>query len=382
MRVAVTLLAALALAGCGRGSVATESPAAPPAPAGPPTIDIVKVVERPLDVALEMPGELSPYEEVAIVPRVTGYVKTIRVDRGSRVHAGELLAELEAPELLAQRAEAESKLQAAEALLSVARSKADADSSTFDKLKAASATPGVVAGNDVLLAQKAVEADRGQIASAERNIDAARQALNSVTQIQDYLKITAPFDGVVTERNVHAGALVGPAGGSAVPMLRVVNRNRLRLVVPVPEAYVAGATEGLSMPFTVQAYPGEVFTAKVARIAHEIDVKTRTMAVELDVANGDGRLAPGSFSQVRWPVRRKGPSMLVPSTSIASTTGRTFVIRIRDGKTEWVDVKTGLTSGPLVEVFGSLQAGDDVAVRGTDELRAGTQVRTKPGANS
>ena len=137
--------------------------------------------------ALEMPGELSPYEEVAIVPRVTGYVKTIRVDRGSRVHAGELLAELEAPELLAQRAEAESKLQAADALLGVARSKADADSSTFDKLKAASATPGVVAGNDVLLAQKAVEADRGQIASAERNVDAARQALNSVTQIQDYL---------------------------------------------------------------------------------------------------------------------------------------------------------------------------------------------------
>ena len=382
MRVLVPLLAALALTACGRRSAATESPAAPPAPAGPPTIDIVKVVEQPLDVTLEMPGELSPYEEVAIVPRVTGYVKTIRVDRGSRVRAGDLLAQLEAPELLAQRAEAESKLQAAEALLNVARAKADADSSTFDKLKAAAATPGVVAGNDVVIAQKAVEADRGQIASAERNVEAARQVLNSVTQMQDYLKITAPFDGVVTERNVHAGALVGPAGGTAAPMLRLVNRNRLRLVVPVPEAYMAGATEGLSMTFTVPAYPGESFTAKVSRVAHEIDVKTRTMAVELDVANGDGRLAPGSFCQVRWPVRRKSPSMLVPSTSIASTTGRTFVIRVRDGKTEWIDVKTGLTSGPLVEVFGNLQSGDDVAVRGTDELRAGTPVRTKQAANS
>jgi len=382
MRVLVPLLAALALTACGRRSAATESPAALPAPAGPPTIDIVKVVEQPLDVTLEMPGELSPYEEVAIVPRVTGYVKTIRVDRGSRVRAGDLLAQLEAPELLAQRAEAESKLQAAEALLNVARAKADADSSTFDKLKAAAATPGVVAGNDVVIAQKAVEADRGQIASAERNVEAARQVLNSVTQMQDYLKITAPFDGVVTERNVHAGALVGPAGGTAAPMLRLVNRNRLRLVVPVPEAYMAGATEGLSMTFTVPAYPGESFTAKVSRVAHEIDVKTRTMAVELDVANGDGRLAPGSFCQVRWPVRRKSPSMLVPSTSIASTTGRTFVIRVRDGKTEWIDVKTGLTSGPLVEVFGNLQSGDDVAVRGTDELRAGTPVRTKQAANS
>jgi RND family efflux transporter MFP subunit len=374
MRLAVLLLAALVV-GCGRGRAATDSPAASQAPAAPPAIEVARVVERPLAVTLDMPGELEPYQEVAIVPRVTGYVKTIRVDRGSRVRAGELLAQLEAPELLAQRAEAESKLQGAEALLGVARSKADADSGTFDRLKAASATPGVVAGNDVLIAQKSVEADRGQIASAERNVDAARQALNSVAQIQEYLRITAPFDGVVTERNVHAGALVGPTGGDALPMLRVVNRNRLRLVVPVPEAYVGGATEGLSMTFMVSAYPGEAFTAKVSRVAHEIDVKTRTMAVELDVANGDGRLAPGSFCQVRWPVRRKSPSMLVPTTSIASTTGRTFVIRVRDGKTQWVDVKTGLTSGELVEVFGELQPGDEVAVRGTDELRDGTQVR-------
>ena len=239
-----------------------------------------------------------------------------------------------------------------------------------------------MAGNDVLLAQKAVEGDRGQVASAERNVEAARQALNSVTQMQEYLRITAPFDGVVTERNVHAGALVGPAGGTAAPMLRIVNRNRLRLVVPVPEAYAGSVSEGVAVPFTVAAYPGEVFTAKLSRVSHAIDTKTRTMAVELDVVNGDGRLAPGSFSQVRWPVRRKSPSVLVPSSSIATTTGRTFVVRVRDGNTEWVDVKTGLTSGPLVEVFGDVHPGDDIAVRGTDELRAGTQVRTKVPANS
>lgn len=381
MKVAALLLSALALTACGRNAPVTESPATAEA-AGPPTIEVARAVERPLDVTLEMPGELEPFEEVAIVPRVSGYVKSVRVDRGSRVRAGEVLAQLEAPELLAQRAESESKLQAAEALLGVARAKADADSSTFDKLKAASATPGVVAGNDVLLAQKAVEGDRGQVASAERNVEAARQALNSVTQMQEYLRITAPFDGVVTERNVHAGALVGPAGGTAAPMLRIVNRNRLRLVVPVPEAYAGSVSEGVAVPFTVAAYPGEVFTAKLSRVSHAIDTKTRTMAVELDVVNGDGRLAPGSFSQVRWPVRRKSPSVLVPSSSIATTTGRTFVVRVRDGNTEWVDVKTGLTSGPLVEVFGDVHPGDDIAVRGTDELRAGTQVRTKVPANS
>ena len=193
-----------------------------------------------------MPGELEPYQTVAVYPKVTGFVKTIRVDRGSRVRAGELMAELEAPELVAQRAEAQSKLQAAEAQLAVARSKADADASTYDKLKAASATPGVVAGNDLVLAQKAVEADQSQIAAAQQTVEAARQALQSITQMEGYLRVTAPFDGVVTERNVHPGALVGPNSGpaAATPMVRVVQNDRLRLVVPVPEAYIAGVTTG------------------------------------------------------------------------------------------------------------------------------------------
>jgi hypothetical protein len=101
------------------------------------------------------------------------------------------------------------------------------------------------------------------------------------------------------------------------------------------------------------------------------------MAVELDVTNSDGRLAPGTFCQVRWPIRRTGPSLFVPSASVAATTDRTFVIRVRGGKTEWVDVRTGLTSGPLVEVFGDLHPGDEIARRGTDELRPGTEVQTR-----
>src|SRR5262245_58582724 len=326
-----------------------------------------------------MPGQLDPYETVAVYPKVTGFVKNIRVDRGSRVRAGELMAELEAPELVAQRAEAQSKLQAAEAQLGVAKSKADADASTYERLKAASATPGVVAGNDLVVAQKAVEADQSQIAAAQQTAEAARQALKSIAQLEGYLQVTAPFDGVVTERNVHPGTLVGPNSGPAAttPMLRVVDNDRLRLVVPVPEAYTAGVTRGGTMTFTVPAYPGQMFSGTVARIAQAVDVRTRTMAVELDVSNGDGRLAPGTFCQVKWPVRRPTPSLFVPSLSIGSTTDRTFVVRVRDGKTEWIDVTTGLASGPLVEVFGDLHVGDTVAVRGSDEIKPGIEVRTK-----
>src|SRR5262249_44763804 len=168
----------LGAAGAWAGGGSSAPKAAPPA--GPPTLEVARVVERPVDITLDMPGELEPYETVAVFPKVTGFLKAIRVDRGSHVRAGATLAELEAPELVAQRAEAMSKLQAAEAQLAAVRSKADGDASTYDRLKAAAATPGVVAGNDLVLAQKTVEASLSQVAAAERNVDAARQALNSV----------------------------------------------------------------------------------------------------------------------------------------------------------------------------------------------------------
>ena len=376
-RILGVALAAAIAAGCGgRNSTSRTPPAA--AAAGPTTIDVVRVVERSLDVPLSLPGELTAFQSVDIFPRVTGFVKAVSVDRGSRVRAGDVLISLEAPELVAQRAEAQSKLQAAEAQLSAARSKADADKSTFDRLEAASATPGVVAGNDVTIAEKSADATANQVIAAQQSVEAARQVLNAVRDMEGYLRVTAPFAGVVSERNVHPGALVGPSINSgATPLLRVVDTNRLRLVVAVPEAYTAQMTAGAQVPFTVAAYPGQSFSGKVARIAQAVDVPTRAMAVELDVANGNGRLAPGTFCQVRWPVRRSGPSLFVPSTSVATTTDRVFVIRVRDGKTEWIDVKTGLTSGALVEVFGDLGAGDEIAGRGTDELRPGTEVRVR-----
>jgi RND family efflux transporter MFP subunit len=148
------------------------------------------------------------------------------------------------------------------------------------------------------------------------------------------------------------------------------------LVIPVPEAYTAAVTNGTPVTFSVAAFPGATFAGTVSRISESVDVATRTMAVELDVNNADNRLAPGAFCQVRWPVRRSTPSLLVPSGSVASTSGRTFVIRVRSGRTEWVDVKTGLATGPLVEVYGDLKPGDEIASRGTDEVRDGVQVQT------
>jgi membrane fusion protein (multidrug efflux system) len=377
---AAVIITGLVTASC-RSNQGGASPAAAAAPVEAREIDVVRVVERPLDVELSLPGELVAYQAVAIFPRVTGFVKSINVDRGSAVRSGEVLAVLEAPELAAQRLEAQSKLQALDAQLAAARAKADADRSTFERLKNASATPGVVAGNDVLVAEKTAEASQDQVVAAQQSVDAAKQAVSALRDMEGYLRVTAPFNGVVTERNVHPGALVGPTSGAGapVPMLRVVENHRLRVVVPVPEAYTSDLKTGTTIAFTVAAYPGETFSGTTARIAQAVDVSTRTMAVELDVVNHEGRLAPGTFCQVRWPVHRSGPSLLVPSTSVASTTDRTFVVRIRGGKAEWVDIRTGLTSGALVEVFGDLRPGDELAARGTDELRPGTEVRSRKG---
>jgi len=405
----LSLTAAALATACGAKSSAPQTPNVQPAPsnaaAQTPTVQTVAVVSQELNRQLRLPGELQPFQDVALYAKVQGFVEAINVDRGSAVKEGQLLVRMSVPELATQYGEAEAKVRAAgsqrvEAEARVqgiraqrleAEAKLAADDTTYQRLKAASATPGVVAGNDVDMARHTVEADRARIQLWNENEKAAqaqmkalaegeqalREAARSVQNIEAYLRITAPFDGVITERNVHKGSLAGPGAGSAPPMLRIQQVSRLRLIVPVPEIETAGIAPGAKVNFTVPAFPGQAFSGVVARIGRSLDAKTRTMPVELDVANPGGRLAPGMFPEVNWPTRRPHPSLFVPPSAVAVTTERAFVIRIRDGVTEWVDVKRGATMGDLIEVFGNLDAGDQVALRGTDELRAGTRVVVK-----
>jgi RND family efflux transporter MFP subunit len=154
--------------------------------------------------------------------------------------------------------------------------------------------------------------------------------------------------------------------------------SHLRLVVPVPEEDVSGITDGASVTFQVPAWPERSFSGTIARISRALDVKTRSMAVELDVMNRDGALAPGMYPTVKWPVRRSRPSLFVPKTSVVTTTERTFVIREQGGKAEWVDVKKGVADGDLIEVMGNLKPGDRVVRRATDEIRDGNPIQSSP----
>ncbi len=344
------------------------------------SVDVAPVVSKSVERKLRLPGEISPYMRVDLYARVNGFVEQVEVDRGSVAKQGQLLVLLSAPELAAQRAEAEAKVQAIESQRAEAQAKLVAAESTFQRLKAASATPGAVAENEVIVAQQAEAAARAVIAALDGSKSAAQAAVLPLRELEGYLKVTAPFDGVVTTRFVHPGALVGPAAGT--PLVRLEQTTALRLVVAVPEADAGGIVRGARVPFTVPAWPGESFSGVVARIADSLDPKTRTMPVELDVANANGRLAPGMYPEVTWPVRRSAPSLLVPPTSIVTTTERTFVIRVRDGRAEYVDVTRGAPVDDLVEVFGALRPGDEVVRRATDEIRQGAQVSVRRAAGT
>jgi len=166
---------------------------------------------------------------------------------------------------------------------------------------------------------------------------------------------------------------VGPGADSV--LLELQQLSRLRVVVSVPEEFAGAVARGARVEFRVPAWPDRVFAGAIARSAHALDLKTRTLPVELDVQNRDGALAPGMYPSVKWPVRRARPALLVPRTAVVTTTERTFVVRAKNGKAEWVNVVKGAGEGDLIEVSGALQAGDPVVKRATDEMREGSPLK-------
>lgn len=339
------------------------------------SVEVVNVTSKVLERKSRLPGEFTPYQTVDLHARVAGYVDKVEVDVGSTVKAGQVLVTLSAPEMKAQLAEAEAKVGVLESQKVEAEAKLLALQSTYEKLKAASATPGVIAGNELVLAGKAVDVAKAMIISLENSAKVSRAAVEAQKELMAYLAVHAPFDGVITQRWAHPGALVGP--GRNQPMLRLEQQSRLRLIVAVPEGESGSIPRGAKVTFTVPAYIGESFTGTVARHPHVMDAKTRTMPVELDVPNSALRLSPGMYPEVQWPYKRPRASLLVPPASIVTTTERSFVIRVNDGKAEWVNVSRGLAAGDLVEVFGALKDGDSVVKRGSDEIREGASVAVK-----
>jgi membrane fusion protein, multidrug efflux system len=337
--------------------------------------ELTPVVAQRVAKTINIPGELKPFQAVDLHAKVSGFVESVNVDRGSRVKAGDVLALLVAPELDARRAEAEARIATVQAELGESQARQAASQSTYERLAEASKTPGVVAGNDVVLAQKANEADQARIDALRKSILSAQAALRAVEETLKYLRVSAPFDGVITQRYADPGSLAGPEGSQRMPLFRLEQVDRLRLLAPVPEAYTQSIRIGSHLQFTVPAFPAETFAATVARPAFSINPDTRTMPVEADVDNRSGKLAPGMYAEIAWPIRRGEESLFVPASAIKATTERIFVIRVAGGKASWVDIRRGVTQGELVEVFGDLKPDDMIVRRATDEIRPGAVVQ-------
>lgn len=394
---AAALMSVAMISGCG-----SKPSEAPHTENSLQNVTVTKVLSKRLNREMILPGEILAFQDVPIYPKVPGFIQWIGIDRGSIVKKDQVLIKVIAPELDAQVQEAAAQVKAAMATLkesqaklsshqeqrSKAQARYQANHDTYERLRDAAKTPGVVAYNDVEIAEKLAEADLAQVRSVEQviksteaqvkseeeKVKAAEKRYKSKSDIRAYLTVTAPFDGIITERNTHTGSFVGPPAGP-VPMVRIRELSLLRLVIPVPEIAVGGVQEGDKIYFTVPAYPGQKFSGLIKRIGHYLDEKTRTMPVELNVHNPKWQLSPGMFPDVFWPSTRTQPSLFVPTSAIAATSERTFVVRIKDGTVSWIDIKRGQPMGDLVEVFGELKDGDEVSLRGSDELKPGQRVQ-------
>ncbi|QNK63354.1 efflux RND transporter periplasmic adaptor subunit [Pedobacter sp. PAMC26386] len=321
--------------------------------------EIGTVTQKGLASEVKLPAELKPFEEVAIYPKVNGFVKNIYVDRGSKVKKGDLLITLEAPEI-------ESQLQAAQSQYLQALEVSRASEDKYKRLKDASKEAGSVSLLDL---DNALAKMKGDQATA----NGQRSNVNSVKNMQSYLTIRAPFDGVIVQRNVSAGALSGTSKNGQQPLLMIQHLQKLRLEVQIPEAYVEKVDLKKPVNVSLTAIPGLNLKKMISRSANSLG-NMRSEAIEIDVQNDDLKLKPGMYGEVRIPLLSAAKSLLVPNHAIVRSTERQFVIKVLQGKAILTNIKVGLEGADSTEVFGNLNPGDQILLHATDEIKQGTKI--------
>lgn len=307
--------------------------------------------------SLQIPSELLPYEKAEIHAKIEAFVQRVQVDIGDRVRAGQVLAVLSAPEASSRFSEASAQVQQYNA-----RYQASLD--RYQRLREASREPGVIAESELIGARNQMLADSAAIQSA-------RSSTQAYGQLRDYLTIRAPFSGVITSRSVNQGDLVGTGTQS---MFTLETPAKLRLRVHVPEAYIGGISSAHTLTFTTDAMVGKSYEATLSRKSGSIDPTTRTELWEYEYVNKNGELKPGMYTLAELRVSRAAPSFVVPFPAVATSQEKRFVVRIRNGKSQWVDVRQGISLSAGVEVFGELTEGDTLLSRATDEIKPETTV--------
>lgn len=355
------------------------------------TVSVTKVAIANLARDLVLTGEFKPFQSIDVMAKVAGYIKTINVDVGSRVQAGQLLATLEIPEMADDLARAKATIERSESEVARARDELQRAQSVRDIAhlsytrldNVSKAKPGLVAQQEIDDAQSKDQVASTQIAAAQSALAAAQQQvqvsdaeLARVNTMFNYTKVTAPFAGVITKRYADIGSMIQAGTASttqAMPVVQLAENTKLRLILPVPESVVAtvhiGQQVDVNVPTLKRTFPG-----KVARFADSLTLDTRTMHTEVDVLNPAWILIPGMYAEVSLGLDRRDHVLTIPVTAVHD--GRVYVVS-PDNRIEIRKVETGLETAESVEVRSGVKEGEMVVMGGTGGLQPGAAVKPK-----
>jgi RND family efflux transporter MFP subunit len=392
----IVLSAAILSSGCGSTGKANQDD-----PANAPTIGVVKVARKDLSSDLQIASEFLPFQEVNVYAKVSGYIHKLYVDWGTHVHEGQLLAVLEIPELQQQLEldeaavrRSEHDLARAKEELNQANSKFTVADLTYKRLSTVmEQRPGLVAQEEVDVAEgKDQEAKAGvsgataAVAGAEQALAIAKAGLEKDRAVYAYSRITAPFDGVVTEISAYTGALL-PAGTSSnkgdQALCRISQNNFLRLVIPVPERAIDDVHLGQTVAVQV-SNSNRRFEGKIVRFSDEIDTQTRTMHTEVDVPNPKYLLVPGMYAAVQIQLHTVKGALTVPSQAVQATAeshGTVLVVNA-NSKIEKREVTMGLQTATDTEILSGLKENEMVVFGEQSQYRPGELVRPRAVAPS
>lgn len=320
-------------------------------------VETARVKMEAARYTLVLPGEIAPYETVKLYAKVSGFVKQIFVDRGSFVRRGQLLARLEAPEMTERYAAAAAREREVLERLRYSHQ-------SYQRYLSASRSEGAVAPIELEQARARLMSDSALYQSLSAEMSAARQ-------LTAYLEIRAPFSGVVVERSVSPGALVGV---NEKPVITLAQQDRLRLTIAIPDKHLDALSESTRIRFTVGGRPGDTLSASFSRSSGVLDRKLRSVIAEFDIDNRDGKLKGGEYIRAEVIFNRVAPSAWVPSTSIVDTRTGTFVLKVHNDTLRRISVQPGIHRDGYTEVSGSLNGGDVIVAKGSEELRDGMRV--------
>jgi len=379
----------LGFASCARVGRTDPAPDAPE----PSTVEVVKANRQHLSHTLEIAAEFRPFQEIDVYSKVAGYVKKIRVDYGDRVREGQEIAELEVPELVdelqrskAATRQAEQEIVAARAELQRSESVHELAALEYTRLAGVmKARPGLIAQQDIDTAfgkEREAEAKKGAdqaaLAAAQQQLQVAQANEQKERTLLAYTIISAPFQGVITQRYADNGAMIQQGTSSrtqAMPLVRLAQTDILRLVIPVPESDVSHVRLGDSVQVTVSSL-NRVFKGKVARFSDQLDLQTRTMHTEVDVENPNLILIPGMYATARLVLDQSPNALAVPIQAIRREGDQAVVFRVnRNNAIERCPVQLGIENPDLVEIKSGLSENDLVVVGAHSDLKTGEKVR-------